>query len=276
MRISKIIVAATAIVWLTVQGVSPVLATPSKDFFEEDGKVVDEFGVFRTQANGPRGFYQLTEKTFRPIIAFESLGEYRDVAYGLGEWFSERYPDRYQRAEKIFEHVRDHVRYTADSDQFGFDEFALNADEVALTIQEKGYARGDCEDSAVLLAVVFKSAGYRSAIAILPEHTAALVYLPGYRKANVVFTLNGEKGWVWAEATARTNPLGWAPKQVHTAPLAAYEISDEAVDVQAPQARPTEIPQKEENTPLQISPFVLTMMLMWILPSFISFFRRRR
>ncbi|NIM06750.1 MAG: hypothetical protein GTN65_14295, partial [Armatimonadetes bacterium] len=102
---------------------------------------------------------------------------------------------------------------TPDKDQFQLDEFAQNADEVADKIAQNGFAHGDCEDSAALLAVMYKGAGYRSAIAVAPGHTAAMVYLPEYKKGSI-FTMDGEEGWVWAEATGRKNPLGWVSKDL--------------------------------------------------------------
>jgi len=53
------------------------------------------------------------------------------------------------------------------------DEFAQNADELATIIAQNRVGYGDCEDSAVLLAVMYKGAGFRSAIAIGSGHTAA-------------------------------------------------------------------------------------------------------
>ena len=104
--------------------------------------------------------------------------------------------------------MRDRVRYTSDIDQFEHVEFAQNADELAAVLEEGRAGYGDCEDSAVLLAVMYKGAGYRSAIVIGKEHTACMVYLPDYDSAPVFFEVDGETGWVWAEATGRNNPLG--------------------------------------------------------------------
>ncbi len=214
------------------------LATPSDDFREMNGEVFDDWGIYRTRADGEDGFYQISETTFRPVIVFESLGENADLAYSLGEQIARKYPDQLQRAEAIFHFVRDRVNYTPDIDEFGYEEFAQNADELATTISQNGVGYGDCEDSAVLLAVMYKGAGYRSAIVLAPGHTAALVYLPDYNKASTVFELEGEPGWVWAEATGKNNPLGWVSKDFINIKLAAYEISAEAI---AP-AKPTTAP----------------------------------
>ena len=100
----------------------------------------------------------------------------------------------------------------------------------------KGSAGGDCEDSAILLAVMYKAAGYRSAVVLAPGHLAALVYLPEYRKAARVLQVAGEEGWVWTEPTGRTNPFGWLPEQYAGDRLVVREITVEAIDEGEPSA----------------------------------------
>ena len=247
------------------------LATPSDGFYERDGDVFDDWEISRTRAFGEDGFYQISESTFRPVIVFESLGENAALAYSLGEQFVTKYPDQIQRAEAIFRFVRDRVNYTSDIDQFEYDEFAQNADELAMVIEQDGVGYGDCEDSAVLLAVMYKGAGYRSAIVVGPGHTAALVYLPEYKKATATFELEGETGWVWAEATGRNNDLGWLPKGVIDDELAGYEISAEAITRQQPAtALPTVITKTGGGA--QPFPFISIIALLWFLP----LLRRRR
>ncbi len=170
-------------------GSSYVLATPSSDFHEVDGEIFDDWGICRTRAVGEDGFYQVSRTSFRPVIVFESMGEEAALAYRFGEQIASKYPDQVQRAQAIFRFVRNKVEYATDIDQFKLDEFALNADELAMAIDQDGVGYGDCEDSAVLLAVMYRGAGYRSAIAVGPGHTAALVYLPEYNKAAMVFEL---------------------------------------------------------------------------------------
>ncbi len=256
-------------------------ATPSANFHEIDGEVFDDWEICRTTACGEDGFYQLTETTFRPVIAYESLGEETALAYSLGEQIAAKYPDKIQRAEAVFRFVRDRVRYTSDIDQFNYEEFAQNADELATTIDQDGVGYGDCEDSAVLLAVMYKGAGYRSAIAVSSNHTAALVYLPDYKKATAVFELEGEPGWVWAEATGKNNPLGWLPKELINKKLAAYEIGEEEIappepsptSPEPPTAPPTTIiPKNGKTSSSQPFPFFGIIGFMFL----ISLFRRRR
>ena len=204
---------------------SLALASASEQFFRRGGHVFDDWGVFRTRAAGANGFLGVTSTDFDPKIAYESLGDDAGVAWQLGEEFARKFPNRDQRAERIFYFVRDSVRYTSDSDQFGTREFAQNADEMVETITADRLAQGDCEDSAVLLAVMYKAAGYRSAIVLMPSHVATLVYLPEYRKVPRKLTLAGEDGWVWLEATGATNPFGWLPESLMSEEMIAREVT---------------------------------------------------
>jgi hypothetical protein len=257
-------------------------AFPSEGFYERGGDIFDDWEICRTRAFGEDGFYQITEIGFRPVIAFQSLGETADLAYSLGEHIAAEYPDPLRRAEAVFHFVRDGVEYTPDIDQTGNEEFAQNADELAIAIVEDGIGYGDCEDVTVLLAVMYRAAGFRSAIAIVREHTAVLVYLPEYNKATAVFELEGEPGWVWAEATGRNNPLGWVPKQYLNAQIATYEISAEvpAYEIPAETVAPLRPPPAPAMAVTGIGegatyrPF--TFLGAIGLLGFISLFRRRR
>jgi len=248
-----------------------VSANPSEGFHERNGDVLDDWEISRTRSFGGDGFYQVSETTFRPVIAFESLGENAAQAYSMGEQITAKYPDEIQRAEAIFTFVRDRVNYTSDIDQFEYDEFAQNADELASVIEQDGVGYGDCEDSTVLLAVMYKGAGYRSAIVVGSGHTATLVYLPDYKKATAFFEVEGETGWVWAEATGRNNPLGWVPKEYINVELAAYEISAEPITTLQPTtAPPTAVTKTGGSAPS--FPFFGIIAFLWLLP----LFRRRR
>jgi len=230
MRKSRMILVLVAFLLIPIESVYVCFASPSSNFYQEEDGLYDDWCVCRTSHMGADGFLgvEVTETGvwFRPLIAFESLGQYIDVAYGMGEQFVDKYPDREQRAEKVFEYVRDTVTYLPDIDHFGRDEYAVNADELATIIQKEGIAYGDCEDFAVLLAIMYQGADFRSALVFCISHLAVLLYLPGYDKANVEFSLEGEVGWVWAEATGNTNSLGWCPVgQVEI--IGAYEIPSE-------------------------------------------------
>ena len=248
-------------------------ATPASGCQEKNGELFDAWDIARTRASGEDGFDQITETTFRPVIVFESLGEEAGIAYRLGEQLVEKYPDPLQRAEGIFHFVRDRVNYTPDIDQFEQEEFAQNADELAAAIDQNGVGYGDCEDSAALLAVMYKAAGYRTAIILAPGHTAAMVYLPDYDKTPVAFELEGEPGWVWAEATGRNNPLGWVPEEFTDVQIAAYEIGEETVARAGPAAAPSVVVgENGRGGSSQPFPFFGIIVLLWLIPMF----RRRR
>jgi predicted transglutaminase-like cysteine proteinase len=257
-------------------------AFPSQGFHTSGVDILDDWEICRTRAFGEDGFYQITETGFRPVIAFQSLGDQANAAQSLGEQIANEYPAPLQKAEAIFHFVRDRVKYTSDIDVNGSEEFAQNADEMAITIVEDGMAQGDCEDIAVLLAVMYKAAGFRSAIVLVPEHTSVLVYLPDHNEATVFFELGGEPGWVWAEATGRNNPLGWAPKEYLHTEIAAYEILAEipAYEIPAEGAAPLTPPPTPAiavagTGERSFSPpylFFIVIGLLWCL----SLFRRRR
>jgi hypothetical protein len=270
---TKVVISLIVVLVAGLATTGYVSAHPSSGFREIEGEVFDDWEICRTRAGGEDGFYQISETSFRPVIAFESLGESASLAYSLGEQIAQKYSDPIQRAEQVFRFVRDRVQYTPDKDLFGYDEFAQNADELATAISQNEIGYGDCEDSAVLLAVMYKGAGYRSAIVLGSGHTAAVVYLPDYKKATAVFELEGEPGWVWAEATGRNNPLGWVPKELINVRLAAYEISAEAIAPPKPATAPSIAITKTGGGALAFPfPFIGIIGLLW----FISLFRRRR
>jgi len=257
-------------------------AFPSQGYSTRGVDILDDWEICRTRAFGEDGFYQITETGFRPVIAFQSLGDQANAAYSLGAQIADEYPDRLQRAEAVFHFVRDRVEYTSDVDLNGSEEFAQNADELAATIVEDGIGQGDCEDMVVLLAVMYKAAGFRSAIVLVPEHTALMVYLPDYVEATAFFELAGEPGWVWAEATGKNNHLGWAPKEYLDTEIAAYEILAETpayeipVGAVAPLTPPPAVAIACAGTgERSFSPpylFFIVIGLLWCL----SLFRRRR
>ncbi len=275
----KALVATASILILGLMLASPALATSSEKFFERGGEVYDSFGISRTRSTGEDGFLQLTEHGFDPIIGRESLGENIDVAWEIGRAFAEKYSEPNQRARQIFYFVRDKVVYTSDMDEFGREEFAQNADELAGAILENGVTRGDCEDAAILLAVLYKAAGFRSAIALAPGHAAALVHLPGYNKAAHVLTLEGEEGWVWAEATGRTNALGWFAPSLVGKPMAARELSEEAIPKKELTYGLTAVQRTSSRGGFSlggIAPFFTVVFVLWLFSSMVRRPARRR
>lgn len=261
-----------SIIFLTLLLLSTILlvnvsfSETSKSFYKLDGEVYDDWSLCRTRAYGEDGFYQVSEKGFRPAIVFESLGNYSEIAWMLGKKFAEKYKDKHKLAEAIFYYVRDRVRYTTDKEQFGFSEFAQNADELAKVLTSKGVAYGDCEDYATILAVMYKAAGFRSAIVLAPGHAATLIYLPDYEKANVLWRLGDEEGWIWVEATGRNNPFGQTPSNYVGKKLLAYEITDEPVILKKPPEKVEKVTVKRggEVSYINYSPFFSMLLFMWI------------
>ncbi len=235
---------------------------------DRDGAIFDSWGLCRTRSWENDGFFQVDETSFRPAIVFESLGELKDKAWQIGHQMAEQYSERNQLAEQIFLYVRDHVAYTSDLDHFGVEEFAQNADELAEEIESHGAANGDCEDDAILLAVMFHASGFRSAIVLAPSHAAAVVRLPDYPKANTFWNFNDTDGWIWAEATGRTNSLGWTPTEYIRSDLAAYEVTDEAIfdDNRAGVSTPS-----GGTSVISFSPFLSIIFFLWL----VSFLRKR-
>jgi hypothetical protein len=277
-----ILISLAFIILSGLAGAGYAWAASSEGFYNIEGEIFDDWSVCRTRSFGEDGFYQVTATDFRPVIAFESLGENADIAYSLGQQFAGEYPDVVQRAEAVFYFVRDRVRYASDIDLFSYEEFAINADELASVIGQNEVGYGDCEDSAVLLAVMCRGAGLRSAIAIGEEHTAALVFLPDYDQANAFFELSGEMGWIWAEATGRDNPLGWVPKEFLGVRVAAYEVTEETL-ARAKEAPSPEVTMAQTNVGVgggsnvsMLFPFVGVVLFLWFFSSLFRRGRRRR
>ena len=246
-------------------------AIPTPSYYGKNNEIYDSWEICRTNAFGKKGFFRANG--LDPIIVSESLGNYTNLAYEKGIEFAKKYPNEIERAEKIFYYVRNNVKYLSDDDQFGYAEFAQNADELAREIK-KGKAFGDCEDYAILLAVIYKAAGYRSAIILVPGHAASLVYLPNYRKANYFWELE-KKGWIWAEATGSRNPLGWTPEKFIGGNARIKEISISEIEIGEPSMEEVKI---ERRTPaempisFQALPFFSMIGFMFFLP-FIRRFR---
>ena len=279
MRVNRTLVVTVSIFIVGLMLGSTALATPSEKFFERGDEVYDSFGICRSRSAGEDGFMQLTEDGFDPIIIRESLGDNMDVAWELGQAFVEKYPEPNQRARQVFYLVRDKVVYNSDLAEFGHKEFAQNADELAGAILENGTAPGDCEDDAILLAVLYKAAGFRSAIVLAPGHAAALVYLPDYNKAAHVFTLEGEAGWIWAEATGRTNQLGWFAPELAGKTMVAREITDEAIPQRELTYRVTSVQPASAGGGFSlggISPFFSVLFILWLFSSMRGRPARRR
>ncbi len=176
----------------------------------------DSWGLSRNYYGGEGGYL--------PNMLYESIGEAADLAYSWGVQFKKDYPDEVARAKAILRYVQQWTLYGLDEDYVVMDgepqsEWAWNGDEMAYMIRNaislKGAVRGDCEDVSFLCATMYLGAGFDVAIVDAPNHVAVLVWLPKYPDANVYWDLEDGrgKGWIWVEATGRTNPLGWTPPE---------------------------------------------------------------
>lgn len=266
------ILAALAILFISI--IHPVLAVPTDSFYGKGGKIYDSWFVLRTEAFGENGFFGSSDSEINATIVYESMGNYTGTASEIGKEFTEKYPDKHHRAKKIFQFVRDNVRYTHDSDLFGYKEFAQNADELSERI-EKGKGYGDCEDFAILLSVLYKSAGFKSAIVVAPGHAATLVHLPAYKKANYFWEYKNESDWIWAEATGRENQLGWTPEKfIGKEVLIRMLDTPKEIEFKRPEGiKEVEIKAGEPPIHHRSFPFLSIIGLMWILPMIIKAFR---
>jgi len=194
----------------------------------------DNWGIDRTYYAGPNGFL--------PNLATETLGENRELAYSIGQWFQSNYPSNTSRAVAILKYVQTWTEYCYDSENEDItrargspqEEWAINADEMAHAFDESTgvKALGDCEDMAFLCGTIYVGAGFDAAIVDAPDHAALLIWLPEFSNANAYWDLpNDDKegaGWIWVEATGNSNPLGWTPPDFEDGGWTAYSIGSSA------------------------------------------------
>ena len=74
MNRAKIVISLILVLAAGLATTGYVSANPSSGFREIEGEVFDDWEICRTRASGEDGFYQISETSFRPVIAFESLG----------------------------------------------------------------------------------------------------------------------------------------------------------------------------------------------------------
>ncbi len=237
MRTSKVllllwvalILAPTRMVWATPSG-----GTYPPVFTHKNGWWYDSWGVTRDDPGGPDGYV--------PLLYSETLGENRELAYGIGVWFGDNYSDRTWMAEAILRYVQTNTEYGYDVDNVVMggqaqEEWAWNADEMAHMYNTTRGVRaiGDCEDMAYLCATIYEGAGFETAIVDATDHLALLIGLPDYPNANAYWELSDGKGqgWIWVEATGEANPLGWTPPDymdgsfvTYKPDLAEYEVAN--------------------------------------------------
>ncbi len=196
------------------------------EFTLRDGDWYDNWGIDRNYYGGPNGYL--------PNLASETLGENKELAYGIGEWFQDNYPSKTDRAVAILKYVQKWTEYGYDSENvfrngIAQDEWAWNADEMAHSFNETtgAIAIGDCEDMAFLCGTIYVGAGFDAAIIDATDHAALLIWLPEFPNANDYWDIpndDREAGWIWVEATGDSNPLGWTPPDYEDGGWTAYPI----------------------------------------------------
>jgi len=219
-------------------------------FTLKDGDWYDSWGFNRNEYWGDDGYL--------PNIAYESLGTERELAYSLGLWFRNNYPQRVERAEAILDYVQRWTDYGYDADNVVRDnipqvEWAWNADEMAHMFDEtqNTIAIGDCEDMSFLCATMYISAGFDVALVSPLGHVALLIWLPEYDNANYYWDIPDDErsyGWIWVEATGEANPLGWTPPDFDDGNWVSYILSISGITVDYN----PKYPQAEDEVKVQV------------------------
>jgi len=198
---------------------------PPTGFTFKNGNWYDSWEFKRSDYGGADGYM--------PNIAYETLGNNKELAYSIGESFKTSYAGKVQRAEAILEFVQRWTDYGYDVDNVVMDgthqnEWAWNADEMAhmFNTTTNTVAIGDCEDMAFLCATIYIGAGFDAAMVLAPSHAALLIWLPEYPNANYYWDIDDGRGygWIWVEATGEHNPLGWTPPDFNNGDWTAYPL----------------------------------------------------
>ncbi len=244
----------------TVALVKIANAFPASSFSFQYGDWYDNWGINRNYYAGSNGFL--------PNLAFETLGENKELAYSIGERFQENYASKTERAVAILKYVQRWTDYGYDIDNVmrngvAQEEWAWNADEMAHAFDEdKGIvAIGDCEDMAFLCGTIYVGAGFDAAIVDATEHVAILIWLPEFSNANNYWDIPNdgkEAGWIWVEATGSSNPLGWTPPDFKSGGWTAYPIG--SVEF-VPERQPTQ----PDSTNLDILGIIVTIIFVLLL-----------
>src|SRR5512137_2449200 len=82
-------------------GVYPPKFTSKTSFGYEEW--YDSWGYTRTNSEGSNGFL--------PNVAYESIGDYKERAFSIGETFKANYPQEPDRAEAILAYVQRWTNY---------------------------------------------------------------------------------------------------------------------------------------------------------------------
>lgn len=240
--------------------IKTVNGLPASGFSLRNGDWYDNWGINRNYYGGSNGYL--------PNLASETLGENRELAYSIGEWFQENYQSRTEMAAAILKYVQKWTEYGYDSDNVirngvAQDEWAWNADEMAHAFNEtRGViAIGDCEDMAFLCGTIYVGAGFEAAIVDATDHVALLIWLPEFSNANAYWDIpndDRDAGWIWVEATGGSNPLGWTPPDYENGGWTAYSIGSLEFVAEPEPSRP-------DSTDLEILGIIVAIVFSVIL-----------
>ena len=240
---------------------------PASSFSLQDGDWYDTWGIDRNYYGGPHGYL--------PSLAYETLGENKELAYSIGEWFQENYPSKTERAVAILRYVQKWTEYGYDSDNVirdgvAQDEWAWNADEMAHAFNESTGVKavGDCEDMAFLCATIYMGAGFDAAIVDATDHCALLIWLPEFTNANDYWDIPNDgrdAGWIWVEASGSSNPLGWTPPDFENGGWTAYPLGSQQL-----------VPQPEPSQPDSSDVDILSIIVAIILSIILSLAKLKR
>ena len=218
------------------------------------GDWYDSWGFDRNYYDGASGYM--------PNIAYETLGNSKELAYSIGESFKTSYTSKVQRAVEILKYVQRWTEYGYDVNSAAVravtngvpqNEWAWNADEMAHMFDTTTgtVAVGDCEDMAFLCAAIYTAAGFDVAMVLAISHVALLIWLPEYPNANYYWDIGDGRGrgWIWVEATGEHNPLGWTPPVFNDHNWTTYPLGLMISNVN----RTPQKPQAEDNVTVTAS-----------------------
>jgi hypothetical protein len=214
-------------------------AFPASSFHKQYGDWYDNWGIDRNDA-GTDGDLP----GYLPNLVYETLGDNRELAYRIGEWFQNNYPSKTDSAVAILKYVQTWTEYGYDSDNFirngvPQDEWAQNADEFAHGFNQTTGVKaiGDCEDMAFLCGTIYVGAGFDAAVIDATDHCALLIWLPEFSNADYYWDIGDGRGagWIWVEATGSSNHLGWTPSDFEDGGWIAYPITNSSQFVSNPE-----------------------------------------
>ncbi len=155
----------------------------------------------------------ITDTTVRTLIKIVNDQKRNVVVRELVENLVASVPEKNYRGEieRIFNYVKNHMRYTRDINGVEFVRTPLKHIELIRSV--RGFSFGDCDDHSVLLATLLESGGYKARFAIIqspdnPRNTFNHIY--------VEVLIPPQRGvsphWLSLDATVKNRPFGWSPE----------------------------------------------------------------